>query len=139
MAGAGVLAPGSGARRCVTSRPARPKMIPVASLLIDDRTVTVSLSALEKIEALHGNVTLPRAAVARARAVPDGMAEVRGMRTGTGLPGVIVAGTVRDGSSVTFAVCHGRRPAVVLDLTGQPYDRIVLTVKNPDEIVSRLT
>jgi hypothetical protein len=40
---------------------------------------------------------------------------------------------------VTFAVCHGRRPAVVLDLAGQPYDRIVVTVGNPDEIVSRLT
>jgi len=35
----------------------------VASVLIDDRTVTVSLSAAEKIEALHGNVTVPRAAV----------------------------------------------------------------------------
>ena len=43
-----------------------------------------------------------------ARAVPDGMAEVHGIRTGTGLPGVILVGTARDGDSVTFAVCHGR-------------------------------
>jgi hypothetical protein len=111
----------------------------VASLLIDDRTVTVSLSAMEKIEALHGDVTVPRTAVAGARGVPDGMAEVHGMRVGTGLPGVILVGTVRDGDSVTFAVCHGRGPAVVLDLVGQSYDRIVVTVENPDEIVSRLT
>jgi len=27
---------------------------------------------------------------------------------------------------------------VVLDLAGQPYDRIVVTVANPDEIVSGL-
>ncbi|MGH3258326.1 MAG: hypothetical protein ACRDOU_23535 [Streptosporangiaceae bacterium] len=40
---------------------------------------------------------------------------------------------------VTFAVCHGRRPAVVLDLAEQPFDRIVVTVGNPDGIVSRLT
>ena len=37
----------------------------MASLLIDDQEVTVSLAAAEKIEALHGNVTVPRAAVVR--------------------------------------------------------------------------
>jgi hypothetical protein len=47
-------------------------------------------------------------------------------------------GTARDGDSVTFAVCHGRAPAVVLDLAGQPYDRIVVSVANPGEIVSGL-
>ena len=110
----------------------------VASLLIDDRTVTVSLSAVEKMEALHGDVTVPRAAVVGARAVPDGMAEVHGTRIGTGWPGVILVGTVQGSGSVTFAVCHGRRPAVVLDLAGQSYDRIVVTVENPDEVVRRL-
>jgi hypothetical protein len=96
------------------------------------------LSVAEKIQALHGNVTVPRTAVIGVRAVPDGMAEVRGIRTGTGLPGVIVVGTARDGDSVTFAVCRGRAPAVVLDLAGQPYDRIVVTVANPGEIISGL-
>jgi hypothetical protein len=111
----------------------------VASILIDDHAVTVSLSAAEKLEALRGNLTVPRAAVAGARAVPDGMAEVHGMRVGTGLPGVILAGTVRNGGGVTFAICHGRRPAVILELAGQPYDRVVVTVDDPDEIVRRLT
>jgi hypothetical protein len=116
------------------------KMSRVARLRIDDWSVTVSLSVAEKIQALHGNVTVPRTAVIGARAVPDGMAEVHvhGIRTGTGLPGVILVGTARDGDSVTFAVCHGRAPAVVLDLAGQPYDRIVVTVANPGEIVSGL-
>ena len=65
-------------------------------------------------------------------------AEVHGRTTGTGLPGVILAGTVRNSDSVTFAVCHGHGPAVILDLAGQPYDRIVVTVENPEEIISRL-
>ena len=122
----------------MTKQAGRLKMSRVARLRIDDWSVTVSLSAMEKLEALHGNVTVPRTAVVGARGVPDGMAEVHGLRTGTGLPGVILVGTVRDSGSVTFAVCHGRRPAVVLDLAGQPYDRIVVTVANPDEIVSGL-
>jgi hypothetical protein len=50
-----------------------------------------------------------------------------------------MVGTWRDKDRVTFAVCHGRRPAVVLELTGQRYDRIVVTVENPEEVVASLT
>jgi hypothetical protein len=66
------------------------------------------------------------------------MAEVHGIRTGTGLPGVMLVGTARDGDRVIFAVCRGRVPAVVLELAGQRYDRIVVTVADPEEIVSGL-
>jgi len=114
----------------------------VARLLIDDRRVTVSLSAVEKLEAFHGNVTVPRTAVIAVRGVPDGMAELHlgriGTSIGTGLPGVMMVGTVRSRDGVTFAVCHRHRPAVVLDLSGQRYDRIILTIDNPEEILSRL-
>ena len=110
----------------------------VARLLIDDFTVTVSLSAVEKLEALHGNVTVPRTAVMAARTVPDGMAELHGISIGTGLPGVMMVGTVRGRDGVIFAVCRGRRPAVVLDLSGASYDRIVVTTDDADEILSRL-
>ena len=112
----------------------------MANLLIDDHAVTVSLSALEKAEALHGDVRVPRAAVVRARAVPDGMAEVHGLRMpGTGFPGVIMVGTWRTPHGSTFAICHGSGPAVVIDLQGEPYDRIVLTAENPHEAVARLS
>lgn len=114
-------------------------MCTVANLLVDDNTVTVALSAAEKIEALHGDVTFPRAAVVGARAVANGMAEVHGIRTGTGFPGVILVGIVRGGGTVTFAVCHGRRPAVVLDLDGQPFDRIVITAEDPEAVVRSLS
>ena len=49
-----------------------------------------------------------------------------------------MVGTWRDDDGVTFAVCHGRRPAVVPDLAGQPYDQIVVTVENPDDAVASL-
>jgi hypothetical protein len=52
--------------------------------------------------------------------------------------GVIMVGTWRDSERVTFAVCHGRRPAVVVELTGQRFDQIVVTVEDPDEVVARL-
>jgi hypothetical protein len=110
----------------------------VAKLLVDD-DVTVSLSAVEKAEALHGDVSVPRAAVVSVQVVPDGLDEVHGLRMpGTALPGVIMVGTWRDKQGVTFAVCHGRQPAVVVELTGQRYDRLVVTVENPGEVAVAL-
>ncbi len=111
----------------------------MAKLLVDNDVVTVSLSAIEKAEALHGDVSVPRAAVVSVRVVSDGLDEVHGLRMpGTGLPGVIMVGSWRDNGRVTFAVCHGRRPAVVLELAGQHYDRLVVTVENPDEVAAAL-
>jgi hypothetical protein len=107
----------------------------MADLIIDDRVVVVSLSAMEKVEALHGDVTVPRSAVTGTRIVPDGMAEVHGIRApGTGLPGVIMVGVWRSGTGTTFAVCHGREPAIVIELDGAQFDRIVVTVGDPEQV-----
>jgi len=52
----------------------------MASLLVEGDVVTVSLSVAEKVEALHGDVSVPRTAVLSARVVPDGMEEVHGLK-----------------------------------------------------------
>ena len=112
----------------------------MAELVIDKESLTVVLSAAERVEALHRDVSVPRAAITEVRAVPDGMDQVRGLRApGTGLPGVIMVGTWRSSDGTTFAVCHGRRPAVVIELTGQAFDRLVVTVDNPEEAVASLS
>jgi len=111
----------------------------MAKIDIGAEFVTVSLSAAEKLEALHGNVTVPRAAIVAVRVVPDGMAELRGLRTGTGIPGVLVIGTLHAPGFVTFAVCHARRPAIVIDLTGAQYDRLVITREDAEFIAASLT
>jgi hypothetical protein len=112
----------------------------MANLLINDDTVTVELTALEKAQALHGNVTVPRTAITEVRSVPDGLAEVHGLKMpGSGIPGVIMVGTWRGADGTTFAVCHGAKPAVVIELTGQRFDRIVVTVDDPENAVSGLS
>ncbi len=110
----------------------------MATLSIDDDALAVQLSAVEKIGALRGNVTVPRSAIMGARAVPDGMKELHGTRVGTGIPGVLVIGTIRSGGSVTFAVCRANRPAVVIDLTGQHYDRLVVSLADAEAIAATL-
>jgi hypothetical protein len=43
------------------------------------------------------------------------------------------------GAAILQEPVTGRKPAVVLELTGQRYDRIVVTMENPDEIAASLT
>ena len=111
----------------------------MAQLLIDADTVTVSLSRAEKVQAVHGDVTVPRSAIVGARVVQDGMTEVHGIRApGTSLPGVVLVGTWRQAGRTTFAVCHGTKPALVVDLKDAPFDRLVVTVDDPERAVADL-
>ncbi len=108
--------------------------------MINDDTVTVQMSVAEKAEALHRNLTVPRSAIAGVRVVSDGMSEVHGLKMpGSGFPGVIMVGTWISREGKTFAVCHGSGRAIVIELTGQDYDRIVMTVGDPEELMTRLS
>ena len=49
-----------------------------------------------------------------------------------------MVGTWRRRSGATFAVCHGRKPAVVLELEGTAYERIVVTVEDPQDVLAKL-
>jgi uncharacterized protein len=110
----------------------------MAHLQITDDAVTIDMSRGEKFEAIHGNQTFPRSAIRAARAVPDCIVEVHGLKgMGTELPGLRV-GTFHDDEHATFAVCHGHNPGIVIDLANSKYDRVVLTIENPEEIAARL-
>jgi uncharacterized protein len=111
----------------------------MANLLITDSAVTIDMSRGEKFEAVHGNQTFDRSAISGVRAVPDCIAEVRGLKwAGTELPGIRV-GSFHEDQRVTFAVCHGHKPGIVIDLANSKYDRVVLTVENAEELAGRLS
>lgn len=111
----------------------------VANLVITGEDVTIAMSATEKAEAFHRDLTVPRSSVTSVRVVQDAMAEVHGMRMpGAHFPDVIMVGTWRSPAGNTFAVCHGHGSGVVIDLTGQHYDRIVMTLDNPEEAIAGL-
>jgi hypothetical protein len=111
----------------------------VAELVIDDDTVTIRMSPAEKAESLHRDLTVPRSAITGVRVASSGMDEVHGFKlVGSGIPGVMMVGSFKSGAGSTFAVCHRNGPAIVIDLTGEHYDRIVLTVDNPEQVASQL-
>jgi hypothetical protein len=110
----------------------------MATLIVTGDSVTVQLTDMEKLETLHGDVIVARSTVVGARVVQDAMSEVHGLRApGTGLPGVIIAGTYRGREGNTFAVCHGRGPGIVIELVDAPYAKIVLTLDDPEAAAAR--
>jgi hypothetical protein len=60
--------------------------------------------------------------------VDDAWPELRGFRApGTGLPDVIAVGTGRGSFGKDFAAVHGTGPAVVVELAGAEFHRLVVT------------
>ncbi|HEY6471441.1 MAG TPA: hypothetical protein VIY26_01030 [Acidimicrobiales bacterium] len=100
----------------------------MAELTVDGSGLVLHLHAAEKAEGFHGDIRVPLTAVDSVRAVDDAWPELRGIRApGTGLPDVIAVGTRRGGFGKDFAAVHGRGQAVVVELTGAEYGRLVVT------------
>lgn len=103
----------------------------MAAISIEGSELVVRLSGLEKLAAVHGDVRVPLAAVVSVAVVDDVRSALRGVRApGTGLPGVLMYGTLRYPGGRDFAAVRYGRPAVQVDLdpSGAPYGRLTVTV-----------
>ena len=77
-----------------TERAARtnPKEPVMAKLIVDGPDLVVHMSSLEKLGALRGDVRVPLRTVQSAEVEPHPWGALRGIRVGTGIPGVIALG-----------------------------------------------
>lgn len=111
----------------------------MAGLAIDGDDLVLELSTTEKLEGMHGTIRVPLDAVTAVRAVDDPWAELRGIRApGTGIPGVIAVGTRRGSDIKDFAAVHGKGPAVVVDLVGAEYGRLVATADDAVAVAAKI-
>ena len=100
----------------------------LATIAVDGSDLVVRLSSLEKIGALLGNIRLPLASVRVMRVSNTPWSELRGIRApGTGVPGLISLCTRRGPGVHDFAAVYGRRPALVVEMTGVSFDRLVVS------------
>jgi hypothetical protein len=100
----------------------------MADLEVEGSELVLHLRAIEKAEGAHGDIRVPLAAVTAVRSVDDPWPELRGIRApGTGMPNVIAVGTRRGSFGKDFAAVHGKGPAVVVELEGAAYGRLVVT------------
>jgi len=100
----------------------------MARLTVDREDLVLDLSGLEELEGFHRSIRVPISTVRDIRSVDDPWPELRGIRApGTGLPGVIAVGTRRGTGIKDFAAVHGTAPAVVVELDGAEFGRLVVT------------
>ena len=111
----------------------------MATVTVDGSQLVVKMSELEKFEAVHPDVHVPLSTVRAVRVVDDAWPELRGIRApGTGIPGVIAVGTRRGSFGKDFAVVHGQERAVVVELDGASYARIVVTTADADDVAAEI-
>src|ERR1700741_2690710 len=110
----------------------------MAELRVEGSELVVELSELEKVGALRGDVRVPLSSVRAVRVAEDPRLELRGIRApGTGIPGIIALGS-RRGEGHDFAAVSHERPAVVGELEGTQFDRLVITVPNPQAVAETI-
>jgi hypothetical protein len=110
----------------------------MATIALDGNDLVVRLSTLEKIGALRGDIRLPLASVRVVRVSDTPGSELRGIRApGTGVPGVISLCTRRGLGFRDFAAVYGRRPVLVVEMTGVSFDRLVLSCADAAEAATR--
>jgi len=113
----------------------------VAEFETEGDELVLRMTTLEKAEGFHGDIRVPLASVRQVRAEPTAWHgdSLRGLRApGTGLPNVVMVGTRRGDFGKDFAAVHGTGPAVVVDLAGAEYHRLVATIRDAKGVAARL-
>jgi len=102
--------------------------------------VVMTLSKVEKVESIHGDLRVPWSSVRDVEALDDVIHAVHGRRLpGTGFPGQFAIGTfVTLGGVKTFAVVHHDTPrGVQVQLDGAAVDAIVIGCDDPEAVRPR--
>jgi len=110
------------------------------NLAFQQTNLHVTLSRGEKLAALHGDLKIPLSSILGAEVLGPRWWMNLGLRVpGTGLPGLIIAGTYIWRKDRAF-VCWKRGEQVLqINLTGQNFSRLVIGVENAEEWVDTVT
>lgn len=96
-----------------------------------DGVLTLQLSWLEKIGALHGDVSVASNQLISKSEVPNPWKRLylRGFRApGTGFPFLIMLGTMRFKGGKDFCVIYRRTPAVIYEFKDAPFKRWIVSL-----------
>ena len=102
----------------------------MAIIILEDGTLTLHLSKFEVLGAFHRS---PQSSLSNLQEIkrvenPWSSTVMRGMRApGTGIPFVIMLGTLRYRGGKDFAAIYGRNPAYVLRFKGEEFNSWLIT------------
>ena len=111
----------------------------LAELIVDGDELVVRLRAVERIEAVHGEVRVPLRSVRTVEVLDDAVGAVHGFRVGTGIPGSVAIGTFTSRDAKTFAVVHHDTPrGVRVNLEGAQFDEMIVGCDDPEAVAAAL-
>jgi len=98
------------------------------------------LSLLERFGAcVTHDLALPLAAIRSVRVSDDAWSELRGVRApGSAIPGVVALGTRRHSLGRDFVAIYGKGPAVVVELAGAHFARLVVSSRDAIEVADEI-
>jgi hypothetical protein len=112
----------------------------MAHVVIDGQMLTVKMSRWERLGAQHRDVTVPLAAVTAVSTTEDPWTIFEGIRApGTGIPGVIMLGTLRSKGSKTFCAVYRHGPALVITTTDPAFARLIVSASDASEQAAALS
>lgn len=111
----------------------------MADLIVDGDELVVRLRAVEKMEAVHGEVRVPLRSLSSVEVLDDAIGAVHGFRVGTGIPGSVAIGTFSSRDDKIFAVVHHGTPrGVRVRLEGAQFDELIVGCDDPESVVATL-
>jgi hypothetical protein len=107
---------------------------------IHNDRVRFEVEGWDKLWALKSQLEIPAAHIRAVRADPE---PARGWwhgrrRPGTQVPGILTAGSFYQSGGFVFFDVHDPERTVVIDLDHEHYQRLVIEVADPAEVVQRL-
>jgi hypothetical protein len=113
----------------------------MVTLLLDSAQLEVVLSATERALCFRKeSVRVAREHITKVQLTDDAWTWLRGVPSpGSHVRGVVAMGQWKSAGGTDFVVVRRRKPAVVIDLEGDPeFQRIVLTTRNGLALVQAL-
>jgi hypothetical protein len=111
----------------------------MAELIVDGDELVVRLRAVEKVEAVHGEVRLPLRSIKAVEVLDDAIGAVHGFRVGTGIPGSVAVGTYSSRDAHIFAVVHHDTPrGVRVNLDGAQFDQLIVGCDDPEAVAAAI-
>lgn len=109
----------------------------MARFEVEGADLRLVFSWLEMLGGLRSGARVRLSEVESVTVVDDPWPHLRGLRFGTGMPYVIVLGTMLRGGRDDVVAVYGRRPAVIVALRRESrYQRLLATVEEPETVAT---
>lgn len=114
----------------------------MAHVELEADRVSVHMNPLDEILSLHGTLHIPYSHIRSVTTDPVPSAWFRGVRIGTNIPGVKIAGTFFTPDGMVFYDFHDPSRCLTFELAHQHYQRVIVQVdkdQDPTTLASQIT